>query len=53
MFNIGQVQALPVTLQHIQKATQRDVILSKVFCYVIEGWLHHVPGELKPYKNSD
>ena len=48
MFNIGQVQALPVTFQHIQKATRRDVILSKVFRYVIEGWPNHVPDELKP-----
>ena len=53
MFNMGQVQALPVTFQHIQKATRRDMILSKVFCYVIEGWPNHVPGELKPYKNRE
>ena len=53
MFNIGQVQALPVTFQHIQKATRRDVILSKVFRYVIEGWPNHVPDELKPYKNRE
>ena len=47
MFNMGQVQAIPVTFQHIQKATRRDMILSKVFHYVIEGWQNHVPGELK------
>ena len=35
-FNIGQVQALPVTFQHIQKATRRDKILGKVYRYVIE-----------------
>ena len=53
MFNMGQVQAIPVTFQHIQKATRRDMILSRVFHYVIEGWQNHVPGELKLYKNRE
>ena len=52
-FNIGQVQALPVTFQHIQKATRRDKILGKVYRYVIEGWPSHVPDELKQYKSRE
>ena len=52
-FNIGQIQALPVTFQHIQKATRRDPVLGKVYHYVIGGWPSHVPDELKPYKNRE
>ena len=53
MFNVGQVQALPVTFQHIQKATRRDRILGKVYCYVIERWPSHVPDELKQYMSRE
>ena len=52
-FNIGQIQALPVTFQHIQKATRCDPVLGKVYHYVIGGWPSHVPDELKPYKNRE
>ena len=52
-FNIGQIQALPVTFQHIQKATRRDPVLGKVYHYVIGGWPSHVPDELKLYKNQE
>ena len=30
-FNIGQVQALPVTFKDIQKATRCDILLGKVY----------------------
>ena len=49
-FNIGQIQALPVTFQHIQKATRRDPVL---YHYVIGGWPSNVSDELKPYKNRE
>ena len=48
-FNIGQVQALPVTFQDIQKATRRDKVLSKISVFVQEGWPNQVDEELKPY----
>ena len=50
-FNIGQVQALPVTVQDIQKATRRDALLSKVYRYVQGGWPSHVVDELRPYRD--
>ena len=50
IFNVGQVQALPVTSRDVQKATRRDKTLSKVFTYVQNGWPEQVPDELKPYK---
>ena len=50
IFNIGQVQALPVTYLDIQKATRRDRVLSTVMKYVQEGWPMQVAEEIKPYK---
>ena len=37
-FNIGLVQALPVTVQDIQQATRQDATLGKVYKYVQQGW---------------
>ena len=48
-FNIGQVQALPLTFQDIKKATRRDKVLSKITVFVQEGWPNHIDEELKPY----
>lgn len=52
-FNIGQVQALPVTARDIQKATRRDTVLSKVYTCVQEGWPCQVAEELQPYKAKE
>ena len=51
-FNIGQVQALPVTSQDIRNATRRDPVLSKVYRYVEKGWPSQVDEELKPFKDK-
>ena len=51
IFNICQLQALPVTFQNIQKATRSDRVLSKVLTYVESGWPEQVPEEIKPYKS--
>ena len=48
-FNIGQVQALPVTFQEIQQATRRDASLSKVLQYVQQGWPGQVDRELQTF----
>ena len=50
VFNVGEVQALPVTFRDIQTATRRDKMLSKVFTYTQSGWPEQVTDELKPYK---
>lgn len=52
-FNIGQIQALPVTFQDIQKCTRRDPILGKVYRYVLNGWPSHVPEDLKTFKSKE
>ena len=36
-FNLAQVQALHVTVGDIQKATRHDIVLGKVYCYMLEG----------------
>ena len=45
IFNISQIDALPVTASAAQKATRRDPILSKVFRYTRSGWLFP-PGSM-------
>ena len=52
-FNIGQVQALPVTFKDIQKATRHDALLGKVYRYVLDGWPSQIPDELKVFKNKE
>ena len=50
MFNIGQINGLPVSACQIQRATQNDPTLSKKFLYIMNGWPDKVANEeLKPY----
>ena len=50
-FVIGQMQALPVTVERLQTATRQDPLLSKLLMYVREGWPTEVPEECRPYLN--
>ena len=49
VFNIGQIQALPVTASHLQKATRCDPVVSRVLHYTRDGWPNTVPDELRPF----
>ena len=49
IFNIAQMEALPVTVEQLELATRRDVDLSQVWQYVQLGWPDVVPEHLKPY----
>ena len=51
LFNVAQVQALPVTFQDVRKATRQDKVLSAVYSYVQHGWPARVPEKLKPYQS--
>ena len=51
IFNVAQIQFLPVTFQQVQTATRHDPILMKVTTYVNSGWPTKVPDELKPYQS--
>ena len=50
-FVIAQVQALPVTVERLEKATRQDPLLSKIHMYVREGWPSPLPEEYQPYLN--
>ncbi len=49
VFNIAQIESLPIMFRQIQKATQRDPVLSKVLRYTKNGWPCQVPAVLKPF----
>ena len=49
IFNVGQIQALPVIFQNIKLATKCDATLSRVLDYVKMGWAKEVPNNVQPY----
>ena len=49
LFNIQQIETLPVTGTQLKTATNRDTILSKVLRYNKHGWPTEVPDTLRPY----
>ena len=49
MFNISQIDALPVTVAKLRAATASDRVLSKVCRYFKHGWPPEVPDN--PYLN--
>jgi len=49
VFNIAQIDTLPVTVTQLKAATRQDPILSKVLLYTKSGWPLTVPEVLKPY----
>lgn len=48
-FAVGQIQAPPVTAEQVASATRTDVVLSKVYSYVTQGWPSNVEEETQPY----
>ncbi len=55
-FMVGQLQALPVTTERLQTATQQVPLLSRVYRsgshgYVREGWPVDNDPEVKPFKH--
>ena len=40
---------IPVTAKQLREATSRELILSQVLQYTIEGWPSEVPEDLKNY----
>ena len=49
VFNISQVDALPVHTSQVMTATRTDPLLSKVLRYTRMGWPQETPEELRPY----
>ena len=51
VFNIGQVESLPLTSKELSTATKVDPTLSKVARFIQTGWPSIIPANLKPYFN--
>ena len=49
VFNIAQIDTLPVTAKQLKAATHQDSVLSKVLLYTKCGWPLTIPEVLKPY----
>ena len=49
IFNVAQIQALPLIFQDIKLATRRHAALSKVLDYVKRGGPNEVPNDVQPY----
>ena len=47
--NIMQIESLPVTADQLRRATQYDLVLSKVLQFVLKGWPTQVSDELRPF----
>ena len=49
IFNLSQVESLPVTATQIQAASWTDPVLSKVLHHTTRGWPQHTAEVLKPF----
>ena len=49
LFNIAQMESLPVTCQQVQTATRNDPLLSKILLFTKQGWPTQVQDEYKPF----
>ena len=49
LFNICQVEALPIHAAQLMAATRSDLLLSKVLQYARCGWPDHVADDLRPF----
>ena len=49
VFNISQLQALPVNVTKLRTATAADPLLSKVYRYTRSGWPEQIPDALRPF----
>ena len=49
VFNVAQIDSLPVTAARLGQATRRDRVLGKVWRYTKSGWPQECPAHLQPY----
>ena len=49
IFNICQIEVLPVTSKAVQQATRKDLLLSKVLHHTKRGWPDQVSDAMKPF----
>jgi len=53
VFNIAQIDTLPVTVKQLKAATRQDPVLSKVLLYTKCGWPSTIPDALQLYWKAD
>ena len=51
VFNISQIESLPVTSSQLCTSTKNDLILSKVLMFTQSGWPNEIMDIYKPYWN--
>ena len=51
IFNLSQLEAVPITNHQLVVATEKDPVLSKIMRYTKYGWPSTVHHQLKPYFN--
>ena len=51
LFNICQIESLPLTTGQLKQATRTDLILSKVLMFTKTSWPLQISEVLKPYWN--
>ena len=49
VFNLSQLESLPVTSQQLRTAIRTDPVLSKGVSYVRSGWPQNCTPTLRPY----
>jgi len=50
VFRVSFTNALPVTATEIASETAKDPLLSKVYCYTMEGWPQQIVSEeMRPF----
>lgn len=49
VFQVRQLEALPIRVRDVKRATQSDHVLRRVLHFTREGWPASIPEELKPY----
>ena len=51
VFNVTQIEALPLTSHQVAAATKENPLLSQAFCYVQSSWSTEVAQDLLPHWN--
>ena len=49
IFNLQQIETLPIDAKQLKQATSSDPLLNKVLLYTQKGWPAEYSDELKPY----
>ena len=49
LFNMSQIDVLPLGVQQLKQATQSDPVLNRVFLFTQKGWPQEIEPELRPY----